>query len=175
MATFHPKTIQGETYTLEHLEPFSFTLETEAGPRVVDVHFSCHCFTEDITPAHSPDLRYTHGHETRAFAFDRHELSKLLPQMISKLGSRSVYFSKMSNFFILRQDPATGFTGPYLVFFNVTRSKAKGVHVLMNIESAYMKPGMTDRAAPVKFTTLIEKTAARQDVPRGPEVTIKRK
>jgi hypothetical protein len=45
----------------------------------------------------------------------------------------------------------------------------------MNIESAYMKPGMTDRAAPVKFTTLIEKTAARQDVPRGPEVTIKRK
>jgi hypothetical protein len=69
---------------------------------------------------------------------------------------------------VLRQDPATGFTGPYLVFFNVTRSKAKGVHVLMNIESAYMKPGMTDRAAPVKFTTFIEKTAAGQRVPRGP-------
>jgi len=175
MATFHPKTIRGKIYTLEHLEPFNFTLKTDAGPRVVDVRFTCHCFTEDITPAHTPDLRYTHGHETRAFDLDRHELSKLLPQLISELGRRSVYMSKMSNFFILRQDPATAFTGPYLVFFNVTRSKAKGVHVLMNVESAYMKPDMTDRASPVKFTTLIEKTAAGLSVSRGPEVTIKRK
>jgi hypothetical protein len=175
MATFHPKKIRGKTYTLEHLEPFSFTLETDVGPRVVAVRFSCHCFTEDITPAHTPDLRYTHGHETRAFDFDRHDLSKLLPQMISELGRRSVYMSMMSNFFALRQNPAPGFNGPYLVFFNVTRSTAKGVHVLMNVESAYMKPGMTDRAAPVKFTTLIEKTAAGQRVPRGPDMTIKRK
>jgi hypothetical protein len=175
MATFNPKTIRGKTYTLEHLEPFCFTLETDAGPRVVDVRFSCHCFTEELTPAHTPDFRYKHGHETRAFDFDRHELSKLLPLLISELRRRSVYFSKMSNFFTLQQDPATGFTGPYLVFFNVTRSKTKGVHVLMNVESAYMKPDMTDRASPVKFTTLIEKTAARQDVPRGPEVLIKRK
>jgi hypothetical protein len=168
MAIFNPKTIRGKTYTLEHLEPFSFTLETEAGPRVVAVRFTCHCFTEEITPAHTPDLRYTHDHETRAFAFDRHELSKLLPQLISELGSRSVYMSMMSNFFTLRQDPAAGFTGPYLVFFNVTRSTDKGVHVLMNVESAYMKPGMTERASPVKFTTLIEKTAAGRRVPRGP-------
>lgn len=175
MATFDPKTIRGKTYTLEHLEPFSFTLETDAGPRVVAVRFSCHCFTEEITPAHTPDLRYTHRHETRAFDFDRHELSKLLPQMISELGRRSVYMSMLSNFFVLRQNPATGFIGPYLVFFNVTRSTDKGVHVLMNVESAYMKPGMTERASPVKFTTLIEKTAAGQDVPRGPAMTIKRK
>jgi hypothetical protein len=39
----------------------------------------------------------------------------------------------------------------------------------------YMKPDMTDRAAPVKFTTLIEKTAAGLRVPRGPETTIKRR
>jgi hypothetical protein len=175
MATFHPKTIQGKPYTIEHLEPFSFTLETDAGPRVVVVRFSCHCFTEDITPAHTPDLYYTHGHETRAFDFDRHELSKLLPQLISELGRRSVYMSMMSNFFVLRQNPATGFTGPYLVFFNVTRSTDTGVHVLMNVESAYMKPGMTERASPVKFTTLIEKTAVGQRVPRGPAQTIKRK
>jgi hypothetical protein len=175
MATFHPKTIRGKTYTLEHLEPFSFTLKTDAGPRVVAVRFSCHCFTEDITPAHTPDLRYTHGRETRAFAFDRHKLSKLLPQMLSELGSRSVYMSKSSNFFLLRQNPAIGFNGPYVVFFNVTRSTDKGVHVLMNVESAYMKPGMADRASPVKFTTLIEKTAAGHPVPRGLPMAIKRK
>ena len=138
---------------------------------MVAVRFTCHCFTEDITSAHTPDLHYTHGHETRAFDFDRHELSKLLPQLISELGRRSVYMSMLSNFFVLRQI----LRRPYLVFFNVTRSTTKGVHVLMNIESAYMKPGMTDRAAPVKFTTLIEITAAGQRVPRGPAQTIKRK
>jgi hypothetical protein len=175
MAIFHSKTIRGETYTLEHLEPFSFPLKTDAGLRVVEVRFSCHCFTEDITPAHTPDLHYTHGHETRAFAFDRHELSKLLPQMIKELGRRSVYMSMLNNFFVLRQNPAMGFIGPYLVFFNVTRSRDKGVHVLMNVESAYMKPGMTDRASPVTFTTLIEYTAAGKRVPRGPPQTIKRK
>ena len=45
----------------------------------------------------------------------------------------------------------------------------------MNVESAYMKPGMTERASPVKFSKLIEKTAAGQGVPRGPAMTIKRK
>lgn len=175
MATFHPKTIRGKTYTLEHLEPFSFTLKTDAEQRVVAVRFTCHCFTEELTPAHTPDLRYTHGHETRAFDFERHELSKLLPQMISELGRSSVYMSMLSNFFVLRQNPATGFTGPYVVFFNVMRSTDKGIHVLMNVESAYMKPGMTERASPVKFTTLVEKTAAGQSVPRGPAVTIKRR
>lgn len=175
MPTFRAKTIRGVTYNLDHLEPFTFTLDTEAGPRVVAVAFSCHCFTEKLTAAHTPDFRYVHGHETRAFALDRHELSKLLPQIISTLGSRSVYLSMEANYFVLRSNPAKGFVGPYLIFFNVTKSTAKGVNVLMNVESAYMKPGMTDRAAPVKFSTLIEKTSAGQPVPRGPPQTIKRK
>lgn len=175
MPTFRPKIIQGVTYTLGHLEPFTFTLDTEAGQRVVAVRFGCHCFTEDLTTRHTPDFRYIHGNETRAFALDRHELSKLLPQMIATLGGRSVYMSMQANFFVLRQDPARGFSGPYLVFFNVTKSTQKGVHVLMNVESAYLKPGMTDRASPVKFRTLIEKTAAGQPVPRGSPQTIKRK
>lgn len=175
MPTFHAKKIRGKTYSLDHLEPFSFTLETEAGPRVVAVRFTCHCFTEELTRDHTPDLRYTHAHETRAFDFNRHELSKLLPQMLRELGSRSVYMSKASNFFVLRQNPTEGFAGPYLVFFNVTRSTAKGTHVLMNVESAYMKPGMADRASAVRFTKLIENTAAGKQVPRGPLQRIKRK
>jgi hypothetical protein len=108
MAIFHSKTIRGETYTLEHLEPFSFPLKTDARLRVVEVRFSCHCFTEEITPAHTPDLHYTYGHETRAFAFDRHELSKLLPQMIKELGLRSVYMSMQNNFFRIAAEPYDG-------------------------------------------------------------------
>ena len=76
---------------------------------------------------------------------------------------------------MLRQNPATGFIGPYLVFFNVLKARATGIDVLMNIESAYIKPNMAERAAPVKFSTLIEKTATGQKVPRGALQTIKRK
>ena len=58
MPTFRPKTIRGTTYTLDHLEPFRFTLKTDAGPRVVAVRFSCHCFTESLTPAHTKGLEF---------------------------------------------------------------------------------------------------------------------
>ena len=61
------------------------------------------------------------------------------------------------------------------MFFNVVRARHEGLDVVMNIESAYIKPNMTERASPVRFTTLIEKTATGQPVPRGPLQTIKRK
>jgi hypothetical protein len=175
MAFFRPKTIQGVTYTLGHLEPFSFEIATGANTRIVAVRFGCHCFTEKLTARHTPDFRYRHGGETRAFDLDRHTLSLVLPEMLATLGSRSVYRSQLTNYFILRQNPVTGFSGPYLVFFNVAKARSEASDVLMNIESAYMKPNMADRAAPVKFTTLIEKTAAGQPVPRGPLQVIKRK
>jgi hypothetical protein len=175
MPTFPAKTIRGTTYAFDHLEPFTFLLDTGGCKRVVAVAFSCHCFTETLTRAHTPDFRYTHNRETRAFDFERYDLSKLLPKIIATLGTRSVYLSMQANFFVLRQNPTADFVGPYLVFFNVTKSTKKGVHVLMNVESAYMKPGMTDRASPVKFTTLIENTSVGQRVPRGPVQTIKRK
>ena len=175
MAFFTSKIIQGVTYTLGHLDPFSFSIAIEGKKRIVAVRFSLHCFTEGLTPRHSPDLRYTHNGEIRAFDFDRHILSKLLPTIIQTLGNRSVYLSQLSNYFVLRQNPATGFIGPYLVFFNVVKAKEAGIDVLMNVESAYIKLNMAERAAPVKFTTLIEKTATGQEVPRGPLQTIKRK
>jgi hypothetical protein len=175
MAFFKSKTIRGITYDLDHLDPFCFSLSIGDKQRVVSVRFGCHCFTEAIKEHHTPDFHYLHQGERRAFSIDRHALSKALPNIIARLGARSVYFSQARSYFILRDNPAPAFTGPYLVFFHTIKAKAKGVDVLMNIESAYMKPGMADRASPVKFTTLIEKTALGQTIPRGPQQTIKRK
>ena len=139
------------------------------------VRFKCHCFTEELAAHHTPDFRYVHNGEQRAFDLDRHKLSHLLPKIIVTLGSNSVYLSQRENYFLLRQKPINGFNGPYLVFFNVIKAKKETDDVLMNIESAYMKPSMAGRASPIKFTTLIEKTAMGQKVPRGPEQSIKRK
>jgi len=176
MLRFRPKTIQGVTYTLDHLEGFTFTLDTEGGKRrAVIVGFSCHCFTEDIRQEHTPDYYYVHGGEKRAFDLTRHALSKRLPEIIRALYGRTVYMSKEANYFLLRTIEATELAGPYLVFFNVRRAKQKGVDVLMNVESAYLKPGMTDRASAIRFSTLIERTATGKPVPRGPLQLIKRK
>ena len=175
MAFFNPKTIQGVTYTLDHLDPFEFALDTGDETRRVAVRFRCHCFTEKLAAHHTPDFQYVHAGETRAFDFGRHGLSKLLPTIIRTLGTRSVYRSQARNYFILRQNPTTGFNGPYLIFFNVIKAHRNNLDVIMNVESAYMKPGMTDRASPIRFATLIEKTALNQPVPQTPWQTIKRK
>jgi len=180
MTIFRPKTIRGVTYALDHLDPFRFEIDNGAGQlRGVSVLFACHCFTEKLMGHHRPDLIYAHGHEKRAFDVGRHALSRLLPGLITTLGTNRVYRStnpkQNHNYFFWRQNPAPGFIGPYLVFFNVVAAKRTGVDVLMNVESAYMKPNMQDRGSPVRFSTLIDKTAKGQSVPFGPLVTIKRK
>jgi hypothetical protein len=175
MACFRSKTIQGVNYVLEHLDPFSFEVSTGTHARKVAVRFSCHCFTERMGAHHTPDFRYDHDGEIRAFDRNRYALSLLLPQMIAMLHTRSVYRSQQANYFVLQQNPMTGFDGPYLVFFNVAKAKHKLSDVFMNIESAYMKPNMIDRAAPIKFLTLVEKIATGQPIPRGPSQIIKRK
>ena len=94
--------------------------------------------------------------------------------MLKTLGSRSVYRALGVNYFILRQDAHITLKGPYLVFFRVAAARRRGTDVLMNVESAYIIPNMALRASPVRFTTLVEKTARGEFVPVGPEQTIKR-
>lgn len=175
MAFFRPKTIKGVIYDLAHLDPFSFELPLADKKWSIRVQFHCHCFTEALAAHHTPDLRYQHDRETRAFDFQRYDLSHQLPNLIRTLGSRSVYLSSQINYFTLRQDAHPQHPGPYLVFFNVHKLERRSEDVLMMIESAYIKPNMADRASPVKFTTLIEKTASGEKVPRGAPQLIKRK
>jgi hypothetical protein len=173
MAVFKPKRLKGVDYALDHLDPFQFALTADQESFTVEVHFSCHCFTEEVGGHHTPDFYYTHGGERRAFDLIRYDQSKLLPGLIASLGSRSVYYTRQVNYFFLRNLPNTA--GPYVVFFDPARAKKEGVDVLLNVQSAYCKPGMTDRAAPVRFTTLVEATAKNKAVNRGPVQQIKRK
>jgi len=173
MGVFKSKRLNGVDYHLNHLDPFQFALTSGDDSYTVEVQFGCHCFTEQVTAEHKPDVYYSHAGERRAFDLVRYEQSKLLPDLITSLGSRSVYYTRQVNYFFLRNLP--GLTGPYVVFLDPIRAKKEGVDVLLNVQSAYCKPGMVDRASPVKFTTLIEAKATGIPVNRGPVQQIKRK
>jgi hypothetical protein len=175
MAFFKNKTIRGHTYDLGHLDTFSFALTVGEADFTVEVAFSCHCFTEKLNQAHTPDLLYVHGHERRAFNIERYELSKVLPALFQGLGTRSVYWSERRDFFVLQDMTTPAGRGPYLVFFDALRSSKKDIHVRLDVTSAYLKPGMSLYAAPVKFTTLISSVATNRALTAGPRQQIKRK
>jgi hypothetical protein len=115
---FKKKITQGQSYDLSHLDPFSFELQDGEQTFKVGVDFTCHCFTEALTQAHSPDFHYMHNGEKRAFSIARHSLSLRLPGMVTTLGNKSVYHSEQGNFFFLRDVNAS----PYLVFFDLFRA-----------------------------------------------------
>lgn len=173
MSFFRSKTLRGITYDLSHLDPFTFPLQVDTNIFIVHVSFHLHCFTIKLTAGHQPDLRYTYGSEARAFDPERHRLSKMLPEFIRSMGSRSVYWSQQGNFFFWR-NPAESYA-PYLVFFDVVKSQQAGSDVRVHVRSAYPKPNMALRAAPIRFTTLIEMTAGGKTPKAGPIQQIKRK
>ena len=176
MAYFHDKTIQGVNYTLLHLEPFSFKLKDGDVEHDVHVIFRSHCFTEGLKPTHTPDYHYTHSNETRGFCLTRYAQSKHLPELVQAMGNRSVYKSRGgANHFFLGKCPVTGASGPYFVVFHLTKARTPRTGVLMTVESAYLKAGMTEFASPVRFTTLVSAAASGKKISYGPAVQIKRK
>ena len=175
MAVFKSKFIRGQEYDLAHLEPFEFDLLVDRTTFRVGVEFTCHCFTEAITQAHAPDFRYLHDGETRAFSVERHSFSLLLPNLVTTLGNRSVYHSEQGNFFFLRDVKAPRGASPYLVFFDMFKATKAETDVQMLVRSAYLKPGMSRFAAPVKFTNLVTAIAKGKKLPLGPRQQIKRR
>lgn len=177
MAHFKAKTVRGILYDLAHLDPLQFDVSHNDKTFTVRVVFSCHCFTEELnTATHTPDFHYVHETERRAFSVVRYELSKQLPSLITSMGSVTVYHSNIGNYFLLRQNAAVAHLGTYVVFFNVIRAtKDNTFDVVMNVQSAYLKPNMADWASPIKFTTLLDFTSRGQKPPQGTPMKIKRK
>lgn len=177
MPYFKPKTIRGVVYDTAHLDPLQFKVVQKHKIFEVKVIFSCHCFTEELdTVVHTPDYHYVHEAERRAFSVVRYKLSKQLPALISSLGAGTVYHSNIGNYFLLRQNAVAAHSGIYVVFFNVIRATGgNSFDVVMNVQSAYLKPNMADWASPIKFATLLDFTARGLKPPQGKRMQIKRK
>lgn len=175
MPFFKSKSYGGNTYELSHLDPFTLNVTHDDRLYRVYVQFGHHCFTEERENWHSPDRKYEFNGETRSFCPVRYQASKRLRGLVSDFPEKSVYFGKEYNYFVLRNHDLLGNAPPYAVFFTVQRSynRRKG-DVFMRVQSAYQKPNMVEKAAPIYFSYLVGSTAQRQTPVPGKAVVIKR-
>jgi hypothetical protein len=172
---FQNKTYNGQTYNLDHLDPFILSVVFEDITYNALIEFSCHCFTETFDPAqHDQHAAYTYGNETRAFDLARYDLSLSLPDRFRALGNNNVYHTKKESFFFLRKVNVAGAQLPYLVFFRSFKSKSAAYDVIVEVSSAYTKPNMALYASPVKFSRMIAAQATNKALPLGPPQQIKR-
>lgn len=172
---FPPFTTTNKTYPLNHLDPLPFVVAVGERYIVIKAFYSDHCFTEKLSDVKTTNNLNALSIETRTFDVTRYRLSLLLPTLVSGISNSTVYKTRKGTYFFWKHNPLYGITEPYLVFFSVSKAKDNYIDVIMNIESAYLKPNMAERASPVRFGTLIEKTLSRETVPVGPEVLIKKR
>jgi hypothetical protein len=130
-------------YTLDHLHPYGIVYiePAKAGKAEkefrVDISYGLHCFTRGLDLGVS-ELNYQDVRETRTFDFKRYELSKLLPGIIQDLHTRRCMHTGHGNFFVIEVIAASGVKENYEVYFEVKRSKTKGVAHLY-LQTAYVR------------------------------------
>lgn len=103
----------------------------------VRVGFSCHTFTRNATKGDAGLVAYyEQSHERRMFCPLRYALSLSLPDTIRGLPSRSCYFARRNNYFVLEAHALLPEGQEYRVFFDV-RNVGERDAVLVYIQSAY--------------------------------------
>ena len=161
-----PKTtIQGVSYDLTHLHPFTFSVtpQVQGAPAYrVRVTFGLHTFAREWRETDTPEHRVVDGTDLRCFCVDRHRLSLKLPAMIT--GSGKAHFSQQHAYLVFRNMPDCA--GPYVAFFTMQRANARGIDTVMSVVSAYEKPNLPARLPSIGFATLVAKTARGEKVKR---------
>ena len=173
MSYFNKMHLDNTTYDLSHLDPFKLGIQFEGNTYTALVMFSCHCFTEKFDAArHDDEAAYEHGNKTRAFDTVRYQLSLSLPGLFRTLGNKTVYHTKRGSFFFIRRLPTANVVLPYAVFFRTYKASMDGADVIVEVASAYTKPGMTRRAPSVKFPRIIDSTVRGYRLPLGQRVKV---
>lgn len=143
---FKPLDVGGQTYHFDHLEPFSFNIESKIAQKNLSIHvtFTNHCFTTKYIPEshlQGEPIIDRGSERPRAFCRTRYRLSKQLPDLISGLSHPKSMVKQSSSrrnwaYSIQISDP----TGPYHVFFVLRRAVQPGRQkqdLSMVVESAY--------------------------------------
>lgn len=135
----------GSTYSLQHLHPIQFdhhlpaSKVREAVAVKIQVAFSLHTFTRNVTAADSEADNYADNRETRCFDYHRYRLSHRLPQIARELPTqRQIHFSRTISGLINYATFDLGSDSVYAVFFDVMLYRSRGPNtVLLMVESAY--------------------------------------
>ncbi len=162
------KIIGGRVYDLAHLDPFILPVTPKAlGSPTFNVRVSigCHVFTDKWDPSYTPDLKFTDGLEERCFSTDRYALSQNLPIILKQASSGKAHFTNIPNTFVVSQN-LPGLTGPYAVFFKVTKADSSKLDARLIVVSAYEKPSLPNRLKAITFATLVSNTVSGKPIKR---------
>lgn len=143
---FDPVVGPGETFGLDHLDPFKFQVHSLRAKKSlrVDVRFSNHCFTRGYEAEHHPDgfpILFDAGGRPRSFCPERYQLSLNLPAVVASLQDPTIAVWQTATqrnwaYSIPIQDA----TGTYHVFFELRRAPVEQrtwQDLSMVVESAY--------------------------------------
>lgn len=116
--------------------------------------------------------------EKRTSSVERHQLSLRLPELFRRLGNKTVHHTQQNSFFFVRNVPVPekgGSNEPYVVFFKAIKAEHVDGDVIIEVVTAYPKPGMTRRGSPVKFPRVICSMARNEPFKLGPPARVKRR
>lgn len=163
---FKKITIQGVTHNFDHLNDQTLRLYHRDTDYTVIIKFSHHCFTVSRDAAHPPDHHYdfycpvNEITDNRTYCPQRHAYSLSLPAIVQALPRAYAYFNpNKTNYLVLSGNPLEQGGHDYYLFFRLQRlSKGSLGDVMMFIESAHTR-SQSDRAAPIRFSKLVDEIA----------------
>jgi hypothetical protein len=164
----------GQKLTLAHVHPFHFEMRFEPREgrpgRVVHIQvgFTCHVFTCDISDAGPEPELYSDRREVRAFDLERYKWSFRLKEIVMGLERRKCYFARRDHFVTFER--GVGDDQDYRVFFTMRRKDSSTVHLI--VQSAYLgakdaRPhGQTKR--PILFRSIVSNVVSKRKITEAP-------
>lgn len=148
------KQIAGTVYDLTHLNSFIVTCPGgPAGARKIRVEFGSHTFTKKWNDAYAVDLKVMDGKTPRAFCLERYAHSLRIKVAVQQ-AIKGVVFNDAGRPAISARLP--GLEGPYLIAFQLRRSKSPHFECVMNVVSSHHRPAFNEALPQAKFTVLVD-------------------
>ena len=153
---------KGQVYNLSHLDAHhaEYTDQEKKTYKYI-VTYGFHCFTKEVlglSEEESNLLLFKTRKEARHFNFERYELSKHLPKIISSLGNSSTHCWHAGHNRFVRYEikDDMGNTINYFIVFTSFREKKR---LRLHIESAYpVMPEEKDKLKKVNFFVIAYNT-----------------
>lgn len=161
--------IDGKTYNLNHLSPFSLNVNLppkgnkQAISFTLKIRFSTHCVSEDWVE-HPTVSFLDEGGKDRFFSFARYNLSLRLPSLLRGLPERQCYFASSRNFLTVEITEDGGESKNYHIYFSVKKIR-EGVSVL--VESAYVPNNPERQSKKIKGKVILSNTYNGKKIARS--------
>jgi|GEM_PF-5845322 len=143
---FENPTYDGTEFDLSHLGDFEHTYEVKEKPDGGTKRFRCHVtfsnhvFTKSLTKTSEPNN--CDMYENREFCPERYGLSKLLPDLIKKIGDKQCKDTGKGNYARFEVFDDSGETKNYEIYFKVSKTRKGWINI--TIQSAYVRTNVTN-------------------------------